>query len=323
MLKCCLPLYGTVSEFSSIQHLMKLLMQNNDKNSESLCVAVARVSLFQRTANYVIPRYDRRYFAFEKWCFRHLPLYGKLYRLHLFLRYDWVAYPIVKTSVDNIQRRYAMWQYRRLLKKSIKDPALRENLKPDYPIGCKRILISDNFYTSLTRDNVALITEGIECITPSGVRTVDGVEHEADVLVYATGFDTQGHHTDQRVIGPNGKSLSEAWADAPIAYEGCMVAGFPNYHFVTGPNTGIGSTSVIFMIEQAANMIIGAPLSWFVRLNFIVRRPPARLKPSPCRRKSRPSTSGPPPVPQPHHRVRHVPGSRQRRSRVWMRVRNK
>jgi len=217
---------------------------------------VASVNLFQRTANYVIPRYDRRYFAFEKWCFRHLPLYGKLYRLHLFLRYDWVAYPIVKTSVDNIQRRYAMWQYRRLLKKSIKDPALRENLTPDYPIGCKRILISDNFYTSLTRDNVSLITTGIECITPRGVRTTDGKEHEADVLVYATGFDTQGHHTDQRVIGPNGKSLSEAWAKAPIAYEGCMVAGFPNYHFVTGPNTGVGSTSVIFMIEQAANMII-------------------------------------------------------------------
>jgi cation diffusion facilitator CzcD-associated flavoprotein CzcO len=222
----------------------------------AIAKTVASVSLFQRTANYIIPRYDRRYFAFEKWCFRHLPLYGKLYRLHLFLRYDWIAYPIVKTSVDNIQRRYAMWQYRWLLKKSIKDPALREILKPDYPIGCKRILISDNFYTSLTRDNVALITAGIERITPRGVKTIDGVEHEADVLVYATGFDTQGHHTDQRVIGPNGKSLSEAWANAPIAYEGCMVAGFPNYHFVTGPNTGVGSTSVIFMIEQAANMII-------------------------------------------------------------------
>jgi cation diffusion facilitator CzcD-associated flavoprotein CzcO len=217
---------------------------------------VARVSLFQRTANYVIPRYDRRYFAFEKWCFRNLPLYGKLYRFFQFLRYDWVAYPIVKTSADNIQRRYAMWQYHRLLRKSIQDPTLREILTPDYPIGCKRVLISDNFYTSLTRDNVSLITEGIERITPRGVRTADGVEHEADVVVYATGFDTQGHHTDQRIIGPNGKSLSEAWSDAPIAYEGCMVAGFPNYHFVTGPNTGVGSTSVIFMIEQAANMII-------------------------------------------------------------------
>jgi cation diffusion facilitator CzcD-associated flavoprotein CzcO len=88
------------------------------------------------------------------------------------------------------------------------------------------------------------------------VKTIDGKEHQADVLVFATGFDTQGHHTQQRVIGPNGRTLSEAWSNAPIAYEGCMVAGFPNYHFVTGPNTGVGSTSVIFMIEQSANMII-------------------------------------------------------------------
>jgi cation diffusion facilitator CzcD-associated flavoprotein CzcO len=87
---------------------------------------------------------------------------------------------------------------------------------------------------------------------------VDGAEHEADVIVYATGFDTQGHHIDQRVVGPKGLTLSEAWSNAPIAYEGCMVAGFPNYHFVTGPNTGVGSTSVIFMIEQAANMIINS-----------------------------------------------------------------
>ena len=216
----------------------------------------ARVKLFQRTANYVIPRHDRGYGAFEKWCFRYVPFYGKLYRLALFLRYDWLAYPIVKTAADNIQRRYVKGQFRKLLKKNIPDRMLRAKLTPDYPIGCKRILISDNFYSALTRNNVSLITAGIEQITPNGVKTVDGQEHEADVLVYATGFDTQGHHIDRRIIGPNGRSLSEAWSNAPVAYEGCMVAGFPNYHFVTGPNTGVGSTSVIFMIEQSANMII-------------------------------------------------------------------
>lgn len=216
----------------------------------------ASVSLFQRTANYLIPRHDRRYTAFEKWCFRHLPFYGKLYRLFLFLRYDWLAYPIVKTSADNFARRYAMRQFRGLLRKSVQDPELRDKLTPDYPIGCKRVLISDTFFSSLTRDNVTLVTEGIERITPRGIETVDGTEYEADILVYATGFDTQGHHTDQRVIGPNGRSLGEAWSNAPIAYEGTMVAGFPNYHFVTGPNTGVGSTSVIFMIEQSANLIM-------------------------------------------------------------------
>jgi len=174
----------------------------------------------------------------------------------LFLRYDWLAYPIVKTSIDNFQRRYARGQFRKLLRKSVPDPALREQLTPDYPIGCKRILISDNFLSSLTRDNVSLVTESIERITPHGIKTRDGKEHQADVVVYATGFDTQGHHVDQRVIGPGGHSLAEAWSNAPIAYEGNMVAGFPNYYFVTGPNTGVGSTSVIFMIEQSANLII-------------------------------------------------------------------
>lgn len=216
----------------------------------------AQVSVFQRTPNYVIPRHDRHYSKFEQWCFRNVPLYGKIYRLALFLRYDWLAYPIVKTSADNLARRYAVRQFRRLLRKSVPDPELRAKLTPDYPIGCKRVLISDEFFSALTRENVALVTEGIECITPGGVRTADGVEHEADILVYATGFDTQGHHTEQRVIGPGGRSLAEAWSKAPIAYEGCMVAGFPNYHFVTGPNTGVGSTSVIFMIEQSANLIM-------------------------------------------------------------------
>jgi len=216
----------------------------------------ARVHLFQRTANYLIPRHDRNYTALEKWCFRYLPLYGKIYRLALFLRYEWLAYPIVKTSAKNIQRHYAMGQFRGLLRKSVPDPALRAKLTPDYPIGCKRILISDNFFSSLTRDNVSLVTEGIDCITPRGVKTVDGKEYEADILVYATGFDTQGHHTEQRVIGPHGRTLAEAWSNAPVAYEGNMVAGFPNYYFVTGPNTGVGSTSVIFMIEQSARLII-------------------------------------------------------------------
>jgi cation diffusion facilitator CzcD-associated flavoprotein CzcO len=215
-----------------------------------------RVDLFQRTANWIIPRHDRAYHGWEKWVFRHIPLVNRLYRLFLFLRYDWLAYPIVKTGQDNLARRWASSQFRRLLNKSVKDPELRARLTPDFPLGCKRILISDEFFTALTRENVTLITEGIERFTPTGVRTADGVEHPADIIVYATGFDTQGHHLEDRIVGPGGRSLREAWAEAPMAYEGCMVAGFPNYHFVTGPNTGVGSTSIIFMIEQAANMII-------------------------------------------------------------------
>ena len=216
----------------------------------------AQVNVFQRTANWVIPRHDRPYRGWEKWVFRHLPPVLRLYRLYLFLRYEWLAYPIVKTARDNLARRWVVGQFRRLLRRSVPDPELRAKLTPDFPIGCKRVLISDDFFSTLTRDNVSLVTDGIDRIRPAGIRTVDGAEHAADVIVYATGFDTQGHHLEDRVVGPGGRSLREAWAEAPVAYEGCMVAGFPNYYLVTGPNTGVGSTSVIFMIEQSANLIM-------------------------------------------------------------------
>ena len=215
-----------------------------------------RVSLFQRTPNWIIPRNDRAYRRWEKWAFRHLPGVNRLYREFLYRRYDWLVYPIVKTGRDNLQRRWALGQFRKLLNRDVKDPELRARLTPDFPIGCKRILISDNFFGALARDNVNLVTAAIERLTPGGVRTADGAEHAADVIVYATGFDTQGHHLEARVTGPGGRSLRAAWAEAPTAYEGCMVAGFPNYHLVTGPNTGVGSTSVIFMIEQAARYIV-------------------------------------------------------------------
>ena len=223
--------------------------------------SVDKLTLFQRTANYLIPRDDRSYRRWEKWTFRHLPWIAKLYRTFLFLRYEWLAYPVVKTASKNLQRRYLNRLFRRNLAKCVHDPHLREQLTPDYPIGCKRILISDDFYPALNRENVSLVTDPIRRITPAGVETADGRLHEADVLIYATGFDTQGQHPAQRVVGPKGYRLADAWSAAPVAYEGCMVAGFPNYYLVTGPNTGVGSTSVIFMIEQAANFIMACILT--------------------------------------------------------------
>jgi cation diffusion facilitator CzcD-associated flavoprotein CzcO len=147
-------------------------------------------------------------------------------------------------------------EFRRYLKTSVPNRDLREKLTPDYPLGCKRILISDNFFQAFSRDNVTLVTAGISHLTARGVQTVDGVEHAADIIVYATGFDTQSSVPKGSIVGPGGYDLSDAWQEAPIAYEGSMVAGFPNYYFVTGPNTGVGSTSVIFMIEQQANLIL-------------------------------------------------------------------
>jgi cation diffusion facilitator CzcD-associated flavoprotein CzcO len=214
------------------------------------------VYLFQRTANYIVPRDDCAYSDSQKRRFRRWPWLLKLYRLFLFLRYELLIYPIVKTHRRNIQRMYGMRQFHHYLGNCVSDPGLREKLTPDYPLGCKRILISDNFYQTFNRANVSLVTTEISHMTAHGVQTVDGVEHAADIIVYATGFDTQSSVPKGSVVGPDGFDLSSAWRDAPVAYEGSMVAGFPNYYFVTGPNTGVGSTSVIFMIEQQANLII-------------------------------------------------------------------
>jgi cation diffusion facilitator CzcD-associated flavoprotein CzcO len=214
------------------------------------------VSLFQRTANYVVPRDDREYSYREKRRFRKWPWLLKLYRLFLFLRYELLIYPIVKTHRQNIQRIYGMRMFNRYLEKCVPDPELRVKLTPGYSLGCKRMLISDNFYQSFKRDNVSLITTGIAGLTARGIQTIDGEEHAADIIVYATGFDTQSGVEPGRVVGPGQYDLHDVWENAPIAYEGSMVAGFPNYYFVTGPNTGVGSTSVIFMIEQQANFIM-------------------------------------------------------------------
>lgn len=215
-----------------------------------------QVILFQRTANYIVPRDDCAYSERQKKRFHKRPWLLKLYRLFLFLRYEFLVYPIVKTHRRNLQRIWGLREFRRNLNSCVPDLELRKKLTPDYPLGCKRILISDNFYQTFKRDNLSLITQAISHLTANGVQTIDGVEHTADIIVYATGFDTQSSVPKWKIEGPGGYDLSDAWKDAPVAYEGSMVAGFPNYYFVTGPNTGVGSTSVIFMIEQQANLIM-------------------------------------------------------------------
>ncbi|MCU0763281.1 MAG: hypothetical protein MUF76_09955 [Hydrogenophaga sp.] len=131
--------------------------------------------------------------------------------------------------------------------------ALRERLVPPYPLGCKRIIYSNDFYPALGRPNVSLITAGIERMTPRGIRTLDGVEHPVDVLVCATGFDTVRLLASVEVTGLGGRQLSDAWAHGPEAYHGVTVAGFPNLFLMLGPNTATGHTSTLLYIEPWPN----------------------------------------------------------------------
>lgn len=220
----------------------------------AIATRVQAVTLFQRTPNYILPRGDRAYTAREKWAFRHLPGWGRLYRLFLFLRMELLLFPITRER-SRLRRRVRALAMK-FMRAAIRDERLRAALTPDYELGCKRILIADDFYRALDRENVALVTSAIEGIEARGVRTADGELHEADLIVYATGFDLEGHMQGFEIHGPGGRSLAAQWAAAPEAYNGCCVPGFPNLWWTTGPNTGVGTTSVVFMIEQEVRYIL-------------------------------------------------------------------
>ncbi|HWM47440.1 MAG TPA: NAD(P)/FAD-dependent oxidoreductase [Xanthobacteraceae bacterium] len=146
--------------------------------------------------------------------------------------------------------------FRALLERKVKDPELRKKLTPNYPMGCKRQLISDHWYEALTRPNVEVIVSPIEKITPDGVVS-DGVERKVDAIIYGTGFTPTAYLTPMRVKGLAGLDLKQAWRDGAEAYLGITVAGFPNFFMMYGPNTN-ATTSIIFMLECQARYIVSA-----------------------------------------------------------------
>ena len=148
---------------------------------------------------------------------------------------------------------------RRHLAKQVRDPELQATLTPDYQIGCKRVLISNTFYPALTQDNVDVVTEKIVQVRPHGVVTADGVEHEADTLIFATGFEVSGNLLQMRIVGRDGLELRDVWGSRGIgAHLGMTMAGFPNLFVLLGPNTGLGHSSVVFMIESQIRYVVQA-----------------------------------------------------------------
>ncbi|GAA4061894.1 flavin-containing monooxygenase [Nonomuraea soli] len=144
----------------------------------------------------------------------------------------------------------------RHLEQQVPDPELRAKLTPDYTIGCKRILLSSDYYPALTRPNVTLDTSAITAITPTGVVTASGEEIEVDVIVYGTGFKVVDALNDQRIIGRDGLKIQDAWRDGIETYYGITTSGFPNLFFLLGPNTGLGHNSVVFMIESQVRYVM-------------------------------------------------------------------
>lgn len=211
-----------------------------------------QLHVFQRTANWVMPRLERRYTAWDR-RLAHFPPYARLVRAAWVLALEWGRRGF---DEGTLARRGMLKTAAVHLKRQVPDAALRERLRPPYPLGCKRIIYSNDFYRALTRPNVELVTDAIACITPQGIVTADGRERAMDVLICATGFDTENLLSSVEVSGLQGRTLAQTWQDGPHAYHGLTVSGFPNLFLMLGPNTATGHTSTLLFIEPGVQHAI-------------------------------------------------------------------
>jgi len=217
----------------------------------------SRLTIFQRSANWLLPRKDRLYSPRLQRLMTRWPRLAKL-------RHDfqWFFFGEVQLTPLMKQVRVVQWlatRYARLhLRRQVRDPALRAKLVPDYPIGAKRVLFNDDYYPTLNRANVRLVTDGVGRIEPEGVRTEAGEFVEADVIVFATGFHATDFLAPVAITGAAGRDLREEWQDGAHAYLGVAVSGFPNLFMLYGPNTNLGHNSILVMIEAQAGYVIDA-----------------------------------------------------------------
>ncbi|WP_329238942.1 NAD(P)/FAD-dependent oxidoreductase [Actinoallomurus sp. NBC_01490] len=214
----------------------------------------AEVHVFQRTPPYVIEKADRPYAPWERRLLRWLPALRTLSRANLYTRLE--ARGLAFVTAPRLMRLVERAFLRRLAEQ-VPDPDLRAALTPAYVMGCKRILLSDDYYAALRRPNVELVTTPIERLSERGVVTADGREYPADAVIYGTGFRTQAFVAPMTVRGLGGRTLEEAWRGGAEAYLGIAVNGFPNLFLLYGPNTNLGHNSIIYMLESQFNYIVG------------------------------------------------------------------
>jgi cation diffusion facilitator CzcD-associated flavoprotein CzcO len=214
----------------------------------ALSERVAQLSLFQRTAQWIMPQENPVYSAEERALFRRAP--DKMHSMRAeFARAFVEGFSDAVVDADSPQLKIIEDVCLAHLESHVVDPALRERLRPTYRAACKRLVISNDFYPAMQRPNVQLVTEAIGSIERDGVRTRDGRLHEIDVLVFATGFHTDRFVRPMEVVGPEGVRLSARWAQRPFAYLSVAVPDFPNFFLLNGPNGPVGNYSLIDVAE--------------------------------------------------------------------------
>ncbi|MFW7379295.1 MAG: flavin-containing monooxygenase [Oligoflexus sp.] len=215
---------------------------------------VGQLSVFQRTAAWILPKAERNFGNREKKLLARIPLYRWLMRKFLYWQYEIRALGLLKPVLMPLAQKIAL----KYLYREVKDRKLREKLTPSYTMGCKRILLSNEFYKAMSRSNTQLITKAIDRVTPHGILTNDGIEHKFDALICATGFQVAEASAPFSIKGLQGQELSQAWQNGAEAYLGTSVAGFPNFFIIVGPNSGLGHNSIVFIIESQAQYILDA-----------------------------------------------------------------
>jgi cation diffusion facilitator CzcD-associated flavoprotein CzcO len=208
---------------------------------------VERLHLFQRSAPYVIPKPDRPYRGWQRRLWRRFPQLQAISRFYVWgLLEVFIAGFIRTPRVMSVARR----GFERQLREQIPDPELRRALTPDYEMGCKRILVSSEYYEALARPNVEVVTDPVREVRASGVVDASGVERAVDAIIFGTGFAANDFLAPMEVRGLGGRELNQAWRDGAEAYLGICVSGFPNMFILYGPNTNLGAGSIIYMLEQ-------------------------------------------------------------------------
>lgn len=218
-----------------------------------VAASAAHTTLFQRSANYVGPRNDREFTPRERWIFENVPGAQKAYRESIYWRFE------ARFNVMRAGSRLGRWmqgQFRKGLQPMVSERLPEAALVPDYPVGCKRILIADDWYPTLLRPDVDVVTSGIERIEDGAVLTDDGRRTPVDTLIFGTGFRSTEFLSPLKITGRSGRDLNEVWVDGARAYMGLAVPGFPNLFMLYGPNTNLGHNSILFMIEAQVRLIV-------------------------------------------------------------------